>query len=485
VRTIGSITISQAAATSGAGADRDSPVAPPHAEFSNLHITLWESTAQNWRQWANDFIVNGNNGDQNERSGHLSFLASDLTTELARLEFSHLGIFGLERPPLDPNAVPSGFDLYCEALFLPLPAGPGGGGMLGVAGTGETTGAAGGGQPAGASGTGGITSPAGGVLTPPGVRPERITPSLTAEFARTEMPGEWCDLGKAYTLGKNSPLNVAVNSVEYSAGRIKADSGYLWPNADEKFLVVHYAIQNPLQEAQRVGRVSIDWTGVDAQDVNREQDFVGVEGTNVALDQDLKPMQTVECFTIIRVPAKGAVPKLIAAIHGDTEALVARHDLIDKVEPLPAPYADPNDPSGATLVEQIGGTVGNTYMTGAYDVKVDAVNFTKEQIGDQPLEADKDYCLVTLEYTNYGDPGYVLHAQATLKDDDDASYGAAFGTLAASSYRQIDLKPNTGETVKFRLAFGVPKGVPLQSLTLQDGSQGRPVIVDLSSYRAP
>jgi len=299
------------------------------------------------------------------------------------------------------------------------------------------------------------------------------------------MPGEWCELGKAYTLGKNWPLNVAVNSVEYSPGRIKADNEYLWPKPDVKFLVVHYAIQNPLTEAYRVGTRSIDWTAVDAQNENRTQDFVGVEGTNVTLDQDLKPMQTVQCFTEIEVPAKGPVPKLIAAIHGDTEALVARYDLTDKVQPLVAPYADPNDPSGATLVDQVQGTVGNTYMTGPYDLKVDAVNFATDKIGDEPLPSDQEYCLLTLEYTNFGDPGYGLSPNATLKDTDGVSYDPEFGTLAATSYREIELKPGRGETAKFRLAFAVPKGVALQSLTLQDEEGGRPVVLDLSAYKAP
>jgi hypothetical protein len=155
------------------------------------------------------------------------------------------------------------------------------------------------------------------------------------------------------------------------------------------------------------------------------------------------------------------------------------------VQPLVAPYADPSDPSGATLVEQVqGGAVGNTYMTGPYDVKVDAVNFTTDKIGDKPAPSDQEYCLLTMEYTNFGDPANVLHPQAKLKDTDSVSYDRAFDTLAATSYREIELKPGTGETVKFRLAFAVPKGVALQSLTLQEGG-GRPVVIDLSTYKAP
>jgi hypothetical protein len=163
---------------------------------------------------------------------------------------------------------------------------------------------------------------------------------------------------------------------------------------------------------------------------------------------------------------------------------VARYDLNGKVQPLVAPYADPNDPSGATLVDQIPGAVGNTYMTGGYDVKVDAVNFTTDKIGDEPLPSDQEYCLVALEYTNYDGAGYVLGPNVKLKDTDGVSYDPAFGTLATTSYREIDLKPGKGETVKFRLAFAVPKGIALQSLTLQE-EHGRPVVIDMSQYKAP
>lgn len=45
-------------------------------------------------------------------------------------------------------------------------------------------------------------------------------------------------------------------------------------------------------------------------------------------------------------------------------------------------------------------------------------------------------------------------------------------------------QPNPGETIKFRLAFAVPKGVNLKSLTLRDG-QSVPIVIDLSSQTAP
>ena len=44
-------------------------------------------------------------------------------------------------------------------------------------------------------------------------------------------------------------------------------------------------------------------------------------------------------------------------------------------------------------------------------------------------------------------------------------------------------QPNPGETIKFRLAFAMPKGVDLKSLTLRD-KQSVPIVIDLSSYTA-
>ena len=66
-------------------------------EFPNLAVTLAESHAQTWQDWFDDFVVKGNNGQDNEKNGSLTFLAPDLKTTLATINFFNLGIFRLSR----------------------------------------------------------------------------------------------------------------------------------------------------------------------------------------------------------------------------------------------------------------------------------------------------------------------------------------------------------------------------------------------------
>jgi hypothetical protein len=89
-------------------------------EFPNLRITLAASSADSWDAWYDDFLVQGNNGADRERSGSISFLAPNLKAELGRVELANLGIFALRRPPAataeQVAKVVAG--LYCERMSL-------------------------------------------------------------------------------------------------------------------------------------------------------------------------------------------------------------------------------------------------------------------------------------------------------------------------------------------------------------------------------
>ena len=90
-------------------------------EFPNLRVTVAASSAASWFDWHRDFVVDGNNGDTFERAGRISLLSPNLT-ELARVELSGLGIFGLSTDP--PTGGPADSiarvraDLYCERMAL-------------------------------------------------------------------------------------------------------------------------------------------------------------------------------------------------------------------------------------------------------------------------------------------------------------------------------------------------------------------------------
>jgi len=58
-------------------------------------LVMTQPGAGTFAPWANDFLVQGNHLDANERSGSLTMLAPNLKDELFTLSFGHLGVVGL------------------------------------------------------------------------------------------------------------------------------------------------------------------------------------------------------------------------------------------------------------------------------------------------------------------------------------------------------------------------------------------------------
>jgi hypothetical protein len=90
-------------------------------ETPNLSITLPESASQTWTAWFDDFVVKGLSGDENEKSGKLSFLTPDRKSTLAEVRFFNLGIFRLEpeAKAVDAETIARiRAELYCERMEL-------------------------------------------------------------------------------------------------------------------------------------------------------------------------------------------------------------------------------------------------------------------------------------------------------------------------------------------------------------------------------
>jgi hypothetical protein len=121
VTRIDSFTVSQKVVDHAVGEQRDYEKQPAQLEFPNLKVTLAASNAQTWSNWLNDFVVQGNNGQDKERNGSIVYLSQNLQTELGRINLFSCGIFGLE-----PDKAVAGSeairrvtaDLYCERMQL-------------------------------------------------------------------------------------------------------------------------------------------------------------------------------------------------------------------------------------------------------------------------------------------------------------------------------------------------------------------------------
>ena len=116
VSRIESFTVKRSAFTvsSGGGGPH---LLPGRLDIPNLEISLSEAGAQDWLNWADDFIVKGNNGSTNEKTGSLTLLAPNLKTELARVSFFNLGICRLSPEKTGANAIRRiKAELYCEHM---------------------------------------------------------------------------------------------------------------------------------------------------------------------------------------------------------------------------------------------------------------------------------------------------------------------------------------------------------------------------------
>ena len=119
VNKIDAFTIKQAIVTGDIGDERLPVREPGKVEFPNLSITFAEVSAQSWVDWHKDFVIQGNNGQESEKSGRLLFLSANLQEQLLEIKFFNLGIFKLDAEAGEPNATAPArmtAELYCERM---------------------------------------------------------------------------------------------------------------------------------------------------------------------------------------------------------------------------------------------------------------------------------------------------------------------------------------------------------------------------------
>jgi phage tail-like protein len=100
---------------------------PTHLEIPDLVVTFANRHGEeSWSKWFKDFIIDGNNGQDNERSGDLVFLNERLDKELCTISLIGLGIYSYTGPeycagidPEEKNEIKA--KLYCEEMKVKFP----------------------------------------------------------------------------------------------------------------------------------------------------------------------------------------------------------------------------------------------------------------------------------------------------------------------------------------------------------------------------
>jgi hypothetical protein len=284
------------------------------------------------------------------------------------------------------------------------------------------------------------------------------------------MAGVEGKIGQAYTIGQESPLNFTLNSAEYTLERVNFGDDTVAPEKEEKLLVLRYTVHNPQKEERHFDWGTLNFTAVDAMNTNREyEQFAGGKETGDILAISLKPAQKVEAYGVIRVPAKGVIPKLIVKpqLGG-----VIRYDLRGVVKALSAPFADAADKSGATALTDIPAQLNTYYPLQRFDIKLLETTYA-DTLGETVPEEGHKFFVAKFSIRN-GTKGEHSFDWASFKpeakDADGETLEWTQTLLKATRNESSDggtLKP--GQEYTARYYFSLPKDASAKTFTISEG----------------
>ena len=305
----------------------------------------------------------------------------------------------------------------------------------------------------------------------------------------TQLAGGQGEIGKSYTLGKNSPINFTLKSAEFSVLRYTLGD-LVAPKFNQKILVLRFTVQNPSKSDLNIYYGSLKFTAVDDKDQNVEFDgYWSRDGESSKLDIALKPAQKIEVYAVAAVPANAKIPKLIVQ-HGNETVPVVRYDLSGKVKPLTAPFADPADSSGSTALEVVEAKAGTYYPMGALDVKLEGTAFSGEKIDGKTLAEGKRFLIATVSVKNAAigrdiNVNYGIFV-IQLTDAEGSSIKFDGYIIKPSRDEKLDTELKPGSETKFRVYFELPNDLGGKTLSINETgvvSQSRAYVFDVSGTK--
>ncbi|PYE55413.1 hypothetical protein [Deinococcus yavapaiensis] len=286
----------------------------------------------------------------------------------------------------------------------------------------------------------------------------------------TQLDGQNAKVGQTFTVGKQSPLNFTLTSAEFSASRVTIGKTTIAPGKDEKLLIVRFTVHNPQPKDVRFDANAFTFTAVDAQDVNHVAErFVARDGTAEEVAVNLKPAQKLAVLAVLKVPAKGVVPKLI--VQREASAPVLRYDFAGGVKPLPAPFADSADTSGATSLAVLTAAQGVAYPLKHLDVTFEGARFTTDAMQGNAPGRGKRYLVVNVSLRNMTAQDAYVGLQTLRPEARDADgERTMFKTvLKASRDELVGTQVAPSDTLKVRYVFEVPADATMDNVSFTDG----------------
>lgn len=302
----------------------------------------------------------------------------------------------------------------------------------------------------------------------------------------TQLKGEYAEFNKTYTLGKDFPMNVMLKSVEYTVEQVRVGQRNYSPEAEQKFLVIHYTMHNPQPKEAVVNWTTFKITAVDSNNENIEYiEDVGVKANKSSLDASMKPAQKMDVYTVIAVPAKVDVPKLIFKASDD---LVLRYNLKGKIKPLVVPFIDPKDKTGVIVLSQVPAVKETYYPLAELDVKLDSATYTQKAVSSEDSEESSESIRVLdLRLTIRNDspnPVDVYSSIFTPSLRDADGNEIEWNQELYQDKRDVSLESKLEPTkdIKIRFSYEVPADVNVKSFSIQQGAS-RIYVFDVSEAK--
>lgn len=290
------------------------------------------------------------------------------------------------------------------------------------------------------------------------------------------LAGDNGELNKVYALVKSNPIQFSLLRAEYTTTPITIGDKYFAPKAEEKLLVLHFTVQNTQAATNFVRYDRLRFTAVDAMNVNHE----AVQGWGDAENHafvalELKPKQKLECYAGILVPAKGVVPKLMIMPIKEGDGPILRYDLRDKVAALPAPIADPADPTGATALENVPGELGKTYPYATFEITVEQFSYVDTKLSDITPSAGGRLLIANLRVKNIVSVDSLLRYDMfrPVAVDADGAEVRYRGMLLPSSEVKVAQPLKPGAEMRVRMIFAVEKGRTPVKFSLNENAKTR------------
>jgi len=199
----------------------------------------------------------------------------------------------------------------------------------------------------------------------------------------------------------------------------------------------------------------------------------------------VKPAQKMDLYTAIVVPAEGVVPKLIVK---SGKGKVLRYDLRGMVLPLVAPFADPEDESGATALTTIAAEKDVWCPMGLFDVKFEGVEFPSVDMDDDPPDEGEGFVVIKVRLRNgsadeerlYSDPFRVV---LQTMEGEKVKWGGEMVHPSRDESVSADLEP--GDEMGARVFVRAPAGVRLSRCEFSEGEEGRVYVLGLGGAKVP